>query len=219
MSALFKPWTNTAFRLALFALALLFTGGLIAGPMIYVRSPLYTQQQDPIDQPVQFDHRHHVGDEGIDCRYCHSSVEKSSFAGIPATSVCLNCHSQIWNKSPKLAPVRESFFSDRPIVWNKVNKLPHFVYFNHSIHVKQGVGCVTCHGRIDQMAQVEKWAPLTMGWCLDCHRNPERFLRPREEVTSMTFTPGGEHEQLALGERLKAEYHVATRTSCTTCHR
>ena len=219
MSALFQPSSNTAFRLALFAIALLFGGGLIAGPMIYVRTPFYTQQQDPVDQPVQFDHRHHVGDEGIDCRYCHYLVEKSPNAGVPPTSLCLNCHAQIWNKSPKLAPVRESYFADRPIVWNKVNKLPHFVYFNHSIHVKQGVGCVTCHGRIDQMAQVEKWAPLTMGWCLDCHRNPERFLRPREEVTSMTFTPGSEKEQLALGERLKADYHVATRTSCTTCHR
>jgi hypothetical protein len=219
MSALFKPWTNTAFRATLVALFVIFAGGVIGGPMIYVRSPLYTQQQDPIDQPVQFDHRHHVGDEGIDCRYCHFSVEKGPFAGIPPTSVCLNCHSQIWNKSPKLAPVRESFFADRPIVWNKVNKLPHFVYFNHSIHVAKGVGCVTCHGRIDQMAQVEKWAPLTMGWCLDCHRRPEQFLRPREEVVSMTWTPGGDKQQLAMGERLKQEYDVHTRTSCTTCHR
>jgi hypothetical protein len=219
MSALFQPWTNTAFRLALFALFVLFAGGIIAGPMLYVRSPLYTQQQDPIDQPVQFDHRHHVGDEAIDCRYCHTSVEKSNFAGLPPTSVCMNCHAQIWNKSPKLAPVRESFFSDRPIVWNKVNKLPHFVYFNHSIHVAKGVGCVTCHGRIDQMPQVEKWAPLTMGWCLDCHRSPERFLRPREEVVSMTWIPGGESQQLAMGERLKREYDVHTRTNCTTCHR
>jgi len=219
MSLLFKPWTNTAFRVALVALALALGGGVIAGPMLYVRSPLYTQQQDPIDQPVQFDHRHHVGDEGIDCRYCHFTVEKGPFAGIPPTSVCLNCHSQVWNKSPKLAPVRESFFADRPIVWNKVNKLPHFVYFNHSIHVAKGVGCVTCHSRIDQMAAVEKWAPLTMGWCLDCHREPERFLRPREEVVSMTWKAGGDKEQFALGARLKQEYDVHTRTNCTTCHR
>jgi hypothetical protein len=219
MSLLFKPWTNTAFRIALVAIALVLGGGVVGGPMLYVRSPLYTQQQDPIDQPVQFDHRHHVGDEGIDCRYCHFTVEKGPFAGIPPTSVCLNCHAQIWNKSPKLAPVRESFFADRPIVWNKVNKLPHFVYFNHSIHVAKGVGCVTCHGRIDQMPAVEKFAPLTMGWCLDCHRNPERFLRPRDEVISMTWTAGGEDRQLALGERLKQEYDVHTRTNCTTCHR
>ncbi|MFL5366456.1 MAG: cytochrome c3 family protein [Myxococcales bacterium] len=217
MALLFKPWTNTAFRIALVAIAVAVGGGVIAGPMLYVRSPLYTQQQDPIDQPVQFDHRHHVGDEGIDCRYCHALVEKGPFAGVPATAVCLNCHSQVWNKSPKLAPVRESFFADRPIVWNKVNKLPHFVYFNHSIHVNKGVGCVTCHGRIDQMAAVEKWAPLTMGWCLDCHREPEKFLRPREEVTSMTWMPSG--DQSELGSRLKEEYAVHTRTSCTTCHR
>jgi len=217
MSALFKPSSNTAFRIALVMLALLFGGGLIAGPMIYVRTPFYTQQQDPVDQPVQFDHRHHVGDEGIDCRYCHYLVEKSPNAGIPPTSVCLNCHEQIWNKSPKLAPVRESYFADRPIVWNKVNKLPHFVYFNHSIHVKQGVGCVTCHGRIDEMAQVEKAQPLTMGWCLDCHRQPEKYLRPRDQVTSMTYKPKG--DQVALGRELKEQYHVDTRTSCTTCHR
>jgi hypothetical protein len=217
MSSLFKPSSNTAFRVALFAIALLIGGGLIAGPMIYVRTPFFTQQQDPVDQPVQFDHRHHVGDEGIDCRYCHYLVEKSPSAGIPPTSLCLNCHEQIWNKSPKLAPVRESYFADRPIVWNKVNKLPHFVYFNHSIHVKQGVGCVTCHGRIDEMAQVEKAQPLTMGWCLECHRQPEKFLRPRDQITSMTFKPKG--DQLTLGRELKEQYHVETRTSCSTCHR
>ena len=210
MSLLFKPWTNTAFRVALVALALALGGGVIAGPMLYVRSPLYTQQQDPIDQPVQFDHRHHVGDEGIDCRYCHFTVEKGPFAGIPPTSVCLNCHSQVWNKSPKLAPVRESFFADRPIVWNKVNKLPHFVYFNHSIHVAKGVGCVTCHGRIDQMAAVEKWAPLTMGWCLDCHREPEPNLRPPDQAVSMTWQRPAD---------FKPATEVHTRTSCTTCHR
>jgi hypothetical protein len=216
MSALFKPSSNTAFRVALFTLALLFGGGLIAGPMIYVRTPFFTQQQDPVDQPVQFDHRHHVGDEGIDCRYCHFTVEKGPFAGIPPTSLCLNCHSQIWNKSPKLAPVRESFFADRPIVWNKVNKLPHFVYFNHSIHVAKGVGCVTCHGRIDQMAAVEKFAPLTMGWCLDCHRNPAPNRRPVSEVTNMKWTPPRDVRLLAaqLGGR-----PVNPPTDCSGCHR
>ncbi|TMA91356.1 MAG: cytochrome C [Deltaproteobacteria bacterium] len=217
MSSLFKPSSNTAFRLALAALALLFGGGLIAGPMIYVRTPFFTQQQDPVDQPVQFDHRHHVGDEGIDCRYCHYLVETSPAAGVPPTSLCLNCHEQIWNKSPKLAPVRESYFADRPIVWNKVNKLPHFVYFNHSIHVRQGVGCVTCHGRVDEMAQVEKAQSLAMGWCLECHRHPERYLRPRDQITSMTYKPT--EDQLAIGKQLKEQYHVETRTSCTTCHR
>jgi hypothetical protein len=217
MSALFKPSTNTLVRVSLITLGLLAVGGAIAGPMIYVRSPFYTQLLDPIDQPVQFDHRHHVGDAGIDCRYCHALVEKSPMAGIPPTQLCLNCHSQVWNKSPKLAPVRESFFTDRPIVWSKVNKLPNFVYFNHSIHVKQGVGCVTCHGRIDEMPAVHKAQPLTMSWCIDCHRQPERFLRPRDQVTSMTWKAPS--DQLALGRDLKAQYHVNTRVSCTTCHR
>ena len=131
----------------------------------------------------------------------------------------MTCHAQIWRDSPLLAPVRESLRSGVPLRWNRVHALPDFVAFDHSIHVTKGVGCVTCHGRIDQMAQVEKWAPLSMGWCLDCHRQPERYLRPREEVVSMTWTPGGEDQQLAMGERLKQEYDVHTRTSCTTCHR
>jgi hypothetical protein len=217
MSALFKPWSNTVYRVSLFAIGLAVIGGTVAGPMIYVRTPFYLQTQDPIEQPVQFDHRHHVGDEGIDCRYCHSLVEKAASAGVPPTQLCLNCHSQVWNKSPKLNPVRESFFSGKPIVWNKVHKLPNYVYFNHSIHVAKGVGCATCHGRIDEMEQVRKVQPLTMGWCLECHRQPERFLRPREEIASMTWQPKG--DQLELGRALKAEYHVQTRVSCSTCHR
>jgi len=217
MNALFKPWSNTVFRVALFAIGLLVVGGAVAAPMIYVRTPFYLQTQNPIAQPVQFDHRHHVGDEGIDCRYCHSLVEKAASAGVPPTQLCLNCHSQVWNKSPKLAPVRESFFTNKPIVWNKVHKLPNYVYFNHSIHVAKGVGCATCHGRIDEMPLVAKVQPLTMGWCLDCHREPEKFLRPREEIVSMTYQPKG--DQLELGRALKAQYHVQTRVSCTTCHR
>ena len=215
---IFRPKHNTLARLSL-VLAAAGAGGAVGGLLLWARTPYARNMETPIEQPLQFDHRHHTRDEGIDCRYCHNTVEKAPFASLPPTQLCLNCHSQVWNKSPKLAPVRESFFADRPIVWNKVNKLPHFVYFNHSIHVKQGVGCVTCHGRIDEMALVEKAQPLSMGWCLECHRNPERFLRPREEVVSMTWTAGGDKEQLALGGRLKQEYDVHTRTNCTTCHR
>jgi hypothetical protein len=199
-------------------IATLLVGALSFG-LIYVRSPLWTGQHDPVQQPVQFDHRHHVGDEGIDCRYCHSSVEKSPSAGIPATSVCLNCHSQIWGKSPLLEPVRQSFFTDRPIRWERVHELPGFVYFNHSIHVAKGVGCETCHGRIDQMAAVAKVAPLTMGWCLDCHRDPGPNLRPRDKVTQMGWQPPEGTDRNALAQRLVQENHVHTRTSCTTCHR
>jgi hypothetical protein len=173
--------------------------------------------QTPIEQPLQFDHRHHTRDEGIDCRYCHNTVEKSPFASIPPTQLCLNCHSQIWNKSPLLEPIRTSFIENKPMVWNRVYKVPEFVYFNHSIHVGKGVGCVTCHGRVDQMAAVEKATPLTMGWCLDCHRNPGKNLRPLSEITNMTWQAEGDADESA---RVLAEKNdVHTRTSCTTCHR
>ena len=173
--------------------------------------------QDPIEQPLQFDHRHHTRDEGIDCRYCHNTVDRSPSAGIPQTQLCLNCHSQIWNKSPFLEPVRQSFIENKPIEWRRVYKVPEYVYFNHSIHVNKGVGCVSCHGRVDEMPAVEKATPLTMGWCLECHRRPERNIRPVEEVTNMDWKPQG--DPLEAG-RLQAERNqVHTRTSCTTCHR
>jgi hypothetical protein len=188
--------------------------------MAYVRSPYVTNQQQPVEQPIEFDHRHHSGDEQIDCRYCHWTVEKSPSAGIPSTTVCMSCHAQVWNKSPYLVEVRKAFFSDQPIPWVRVHNLPDFVYFNHSIHVNKGVGCATCHGRIDQMGAVEQHAPLTMSWCLDCHRNPEPNLRPAEFITSMTWSPPADKaEAAALGKKLAEEYDVHSRTSCSTCHR
>jgi hypothetical protein len=216
MSALFPPWTNTLSRVLLACIPLgaaAFFGflGVLFG------SPLYTGQNDPIDQPVQFDHRHHVADDGIDCRYCHQTVETAPSAGIPAVSVCMNCHAQVWNKSPLLDLVREAYFADRPIPWVRVHRLQHFVYFNHSIHVNKGVGCVSCHGRVDQMPQVMQVAPLTMAWCLDCHRHPEPNLRPREAITNLAWQPPREHAE--LGQELAERYDVKTRTSCTTCHR
>ncbi len=219
MSALFKPWSNTVFRVALAGSATFLVGGLAFG-MVYMRSPLFTGQHEPVTQPVQFDHRHHVGDEGIDCRYCHSSVEKSPSAGIPPTSLCLNCHSQIWNKSPQLAPVRQAFFADKPIEWRRVHQLPGFVYFNHSIHVAKGVGCETCHGRIDRMAAVAKENTLSMGWCLECHRDPGPRLRPRDQITAMGYAPPATREgRDALADKLLHDNDVHTRTSCSTCHR
>ena len=218
MSSLFKPWANTVFRVTLVGLATFLIGG-IAFAMVYVRSPLFTGQNDPIQQPLQFDHRHHVGDEGIDCRYCHNTVEKSPSAGIPPTSLCLNCHSQIWNKSPLLEPVRQAFFNDRAIPWKRVHHLPGFVYFNHSIHLAKGVGCETCHGRVDRMAAVAKKESLSMGWCLDCHRNPGPHLRPRDQLTTMGWKPpdtAGERD--ALAQKLLHDHDVQTRTSCSTCH-
>src|SRR6184192_818667 len=162
MAQLFPKSANVHARVSILGVVLLVCGAGWATSTIYW-SPYATEVDVPLQQPIPFSHKHHVTDDGIDCRYCHTSVEKSSFAGIPSTETCMTCHSQIWTDAPMLASVRESFFSDRPIVWNKVNKLPHFVYFNHSIHVKQGVGCVTCHGRLDEMAQVEKAQSLTMG--------------------------------------------------------
>lgn len=185
--------------------------------MVYARTPYARNMNEPLEQPIQFDHRHHTRDEGIDCRFCHDLVDKSAFAGVPPSSLCMNCHSQVWNTSPLLEPVRASVFEGRPIVWRRVNKVAQFCYFNHAAHVNKGVGCVTCHGRVDQMPAVEQVQPLTMAWCLDCHRDPAPHLRPVSEVTNMEWRPDG--DPVALGQRLVREYDVRTRTSCTTCHR
>ena len=214
---LFRPKYNHLARLTLILAVSAVVGGLSA-LMIYVRTPLARGMQDPVEQPIQFDHRHHVRDVGIDCRFCHQSVDKSAHAGIPPTQLCMNCHSQIWNGSPKLLKVRESLMENKPIAWTKVNDLPDYVYFNHSIHVSKGVGCVTCHGRVDKMAAVEKAKPLTMGWCLDCHRNPAPNLRPLEEVTNMEWTPP-DGDADTSGKALAERYDVHTRISCSTCHR
>ena len=184
---------------------------------LIVRSPYETMQNVPREQPVPFSHAHHVGGLGIDCRYCHTSVEKSSFANIPQTKICMNCHSQMWASSPTLEPVRESYRTGKSIEWTRVNDLPDFVYFNHSIHVAKGVGCTTCHGRVDKMNLTWQAQPLTMEWCLDCHRHPERYVRPRADVFSMDYSPPP--DQLALGTKLVSEYHIQSLTSCSTCHR
>jgi hypothetical protein len=168
------------------------------------------------DQAVPFSHQHHVAGLGIDCRYCHTSVETSSFAGIPPTRTCMNCHSQIWTQSPMLEPVRESLRTGKSLSWTRVHNLAEFVYFNHSIHVKKGVGCVTCHGRVDQMPLTTQVVSLHMEWCLDCHRSPERYVRPRDRVFDMTWEPD---DQEQLGHRLVSEYRIERRTSCSTCHR
>ncbi|MES1205614.1 MAG: cytochrome c3 family protein [Pseudomonadota bacterium] len=216
MNLLFRPKHNTLAQISLFVVA---AGavGVPAGLMLYARTPYARQMQEPIEQPLQFDHRHHTRDEGIDCRYCHNTVDKSPSAGIPQTQLCLNCHSQIWNKSPFLEPVRQSFIQNKPMEWRRVNKIGEFAYFNHSIHVNKGVGCVSCHGRVDQMAAVEKAQPLTMGFCLDCHRHPEKNLRPVSEVTNMEWKPEGDPAE--TGQRLLVENDVHTRVSCTTCNR
>src|SRR5512138_1993433 len=216
MSAPFSPRANAIFK-AVLVLLVVGAGGSIAGAMVYWRVPAGTGQQEFVQQPVIFDHRHHVQDDLMDCRYCHTTVDRAPSAGIPPTELCLNCHSQIWNKSRLLDLVRASWFSGQPIPWVRVHRLPGFVYFNHSIHVNKAVGCVECPGRVDQMAAIEQVAPLNMGWCLDCHRDPYARLRPPEEVTNMTWKPDG--DPVAAGKAIAKKYDVQPRTSCWTCHR
>ena len=184
--------------------------------MIYVRSPLFTGEGEIVAQALQFDHRHHVADAGIDCRFCHLTVTTAASAGYPPTEVCMSCHSQVWSQTPLLAPVRRSYFTNTSLSWRRVNQLPDFVYFNHSIHVNKGVGCVTCHGRVDQMAEVMQGAPLTMSWCLDCHRDPAPHLRPLERVTDLAWVP---EDPVGVGREVAHALDVHTRTSCTACHR
>ncbi len=216
MAALFPPWSDTALRIALSALVVLGAGAVVT-PMIAVRTEWNRGELVAVDQPAEFDHRHHVADDGIDCRYCHNTAERAATAGIPSTDKCMGCHSQIWSQSPMLEPVRRSYFSGGPIPWNRVHELPDHVYFNHAIHVNEGFGCATCHGRVDKMARVYQVTPLTMGWCLECHRAPERFIRPLEEITNMAWDAGD--RQLQMGTRLVRELGIRSLTSCTTCHR
>jgi hypothetical protein len=197
------------------------------------RSPYVTYAGVVRPQPVPFSHQHHVGGLGIDCRYCHTSVETSGFAGIPPTKTCMNCHSEIWTSAPLLEPVRESLRSGRSLEWNRVNDLPDFVYFDHSIHINKGVGCNTCHGPVDRMPLMFNYASLQMEWCIQCHRGPEKNLRPREQVFNMRYQQPTSDlpvvddghaytDQMSLGKHLAEKYHlrsVLDITSCNTCHR
>jgi hypothetical protein len=169
------------------------------------------------DQPVPFSHKHHVTDDGIDCRYCHTSVETSGFAGLPATEICMSCHSQIWTNAAILEPVRESFRTGQSLEWTRVYDLPDFVYFNHSIHVNKGIGCSTCHGRVDQMPLMYKVNTLYMNWCINCHRDPAKYVRPRDQVFNMAYEYPSNQEE--LGKKLVAEYKIQSFTDCVTCHR
>lgn len=180
------------------------------------------------EQPVKYSHALHVGQLGMDCRYCHNTVEESNFASLPPTQTCINCHapgegSGVRKNSPLLTPLHQSYVTGEPVEWTKVHDLPDYAYFDHSAHVNNGVGCVTCHGRVDKMGAegVQQVKNLSMGWCLECHRSPEHHLRPRDEVTNMTWTPPG-GDQLAIGQKLKEDYNIrgeAYMTACSTCHR
>src|SRR5246127_3837321 len=216
MSQIFPRSANTISRVTIIGAVILVN--LLLG-LVYAlgTSSWVTRQNVAREQPIQFSHERHVAGNGIDCRYCHTSVEQSRFAGIPPTKTCMNCHAEIFSSSPFLAPVRDSFTSGRPIEWTRVHDLPDFVYFNHSIHVAKGVGCTTCHGQVDRMPLMWQEQSLQMEWCVDCHRNPERYVRPREQVFSVDYQPPS--NQAELGTRLVAKYHIQKLTSCSTCHR
>jgi hypothetical protein len=219
MSQIFNRYANIYSRLSILA-AVGFVAVLGGAIGLVHLSGYNTNQGDYVQQPIQFSHLHHVGGMGIDCRYCHTSVEESAFANIPPTKTCMNCHSQIWAQAPILEPVRASFRDNTPLRWARVHDLPDFAYFNHSIHVNKGVGCATCHGPVDRMPLMYQQSNLQMNWCVDCHRNPAPNLRPRDQVFNMAYErPANDPD---LGQRLVKEYKIASveqLTSCSTCHR
>ena len=241
MAQVFKPSSNT------YSTLILRVGGIVAGGALFGlyqfnTLPLVTRAHESREQPVQFSHKHHNGELGIDCRYCHTSVEDSAFAGIPPTQICMNCHAQIWKDAPILEPVRSSFRTGESLEWTRVHDLADFAYFNHAAHLAKGVGCASCHGDVTKMNLTYEVAPLSMGWCLDCHRNPASAIRPKEKLFDTTWVAGKvcsndvtktcvrdsgcvspgtctATDQQALGTKLVDEYHVEPRTDCSTCHR
>ncbi|HEY5036956.1 MAG TPA: cytochrome c3 family protein [Chthoniobacterales bacterium] len=219
MAQIFPQRANVHAKVIIVAIVL-FAGGAIGLTYALFWSPYTTYVDVPLNQPVPFSHKHHVGDDGIDCRYCHTSVEKSSFAGIPSTQLCMTCHSQLWTEAPLLQPVRNSLATQVPLQWNRVNDLPDFVFFNHSIHIAKGVGCSTCHGQLDEMPLTWRTQTLYMKWCLQCHRAPEDYVRPKDQIYNLHWTPPPDQHQQGL--RLVRQYQIDTTgrlTNCSVCHR
>jgi menaquinone reductase, multiheme cytochrome c subunit len=222
----FPAWINKL--IPLIGLGAVLGGGYAGGTLYYLGNPKTTDVGYAPVQPVPFSHATHAGKLKMDCRYCHTSVEKAAFAAIPPTKTCINCHSgeqkdgntlltAVHSQSPKLAPVRASWETGKSVPWVKVHDLPDYAYFNHSAHVTRGVSCVSCHGRIDKMEVVRQDQPLSMGWCLECHRNPEPHLRPVEFVTKLDWKP--DEDPKVLGARLRKENNINPSTDCSTCHR
>jgi len=216
MPQLFQRYTNTLAPVVI--VAVLVTLGAVAwGMHAVIFSPYVTEVGQTVAQPVPFSHQHHVAGLGIDCRYCHTGVEKSAFAGLPATETCMTCHSQVWHDAPLLAPVRESWMTGQPLHWNRVHNLPDYVYFDHSIHVQKGVACVSCHGRVDRMPLMAKSETLYMRWCLDCHQAPESHLRPANEVFAMkNVAPDARKGALLAHTNGIEKAHLQ---DCSVCHR
>lgn len=218
MVQIFRPAADTVARVALVSILVV---PFLAIAIAYwvMRSPYITSQNITLGQPVPFSHRHHVGGLGLDCRYCHSGVERSATAGVPPSHTCMTCHSQLYTQARMLEPIRRSLADDKPVAWNKVNRLPDYVYFDHSIHVAKGVGCTTCHGAVGDMPLMRAGAPLTMGWCLDCHRDPAPRLRPESAIFDPQWTPPDDQDE--RGKALMAHYHIDNQrlTDCSVCHR
>ncbi|TWT45248.1 Class III cytochrome C family protein [Phycisphaerae bacterium RAS1] len=219
---LFPKWTNGLKHLVL--------GGIVGGALYAVIVVTFGFAPTALDvgympaQPIRYSHALHAGELGMDCRYCHTTVESAAHAAIPATQTCYNCHANIQPNAGdaqkfKLQPLVDSYNTGNPVAWVKVHDLPDYAYFNHSAHINRGVGCVTCHGRVDRMEEVYQFARLSMSWCLDCHREPEKFLRPLDKITDMEWTAGSDAEQLKLGLELKARHGIRSLTDCSTCHR
>jgi hypothetical protein len=228
MAQVFHPSSNTVAKLTI--LGLVFGLPAIGCALLSVNLTYGNAMYVPIEQPVQFSHKHHVGDDGIDCRYCHTSVDKERFANVPPTETCMTCHSQMWSDSPELKPVFDSYRSGKPIQWKRVHDMPDFVYFNHSIHVNKGVSCVTCHGQVDKMALTTRVHTMTMAWCLDCHRHPENYIRPKEKVYDLGWKPSDSinpetkkpfANQSEVGRYFLKEYKILPAqqlTNCSICH-
>jgi hypothetical protein len=217
MSQLFPPSVDLYAKLLILGMGILVVGGAYSFYLLN-RSPYWTNVGVTLSQPVPFSHQHHVGELGLDCRFCHATVATSSYAGMPDTQTCMTCHSQVWKNAPMLAPVRKSYAENKPLEWNRVNEVPGYVYFNHSIHINKGVGCVSCHGRIDQMPITWKSVDMEMQWCLACHRNPGPKLRPLSKVYQMDWAPPKDpHAGLDLAtQRNIQKNHL---TDCSACHR
>jgi hypothetical protein len=215
LAQIFPQWTNKLPVILLFFI----TGTILTviGFFWYFGSPQYTDVGYRPRQPVPYSHKPHAGDLGMDCRYCHNFVEVSAKANIPPTQTCMNCHTLIKTDSEKLAAVRESWSSSKPIEWIRVHKLPDYVFFNHSIHLRAGVGCQSCHGTVTEMEEIMQMEPLSMGWCLNCHRNPDMHLRAVADITSMNWTPAA--DQLEFARKVKQEKNIVPPVECSGCHR
>ncbi len=219
MAQFFHRSTNTIAKASIYGGVVV--AALVGWGMLTLSRSTYVTRQDVVrKQPVPFSHDHHTAGLGIDCRYCHTSVEESAFAGIPPTQTCMNCHKLIWTNAEILEPVRASWRTNQPLQWVRVNDLPDFVYFNHSIHVARGVACVTCHGAVNEMPLMRQAQSLQMEWCLNCHRNPEKYVGYKDQVVNWDWKPTSpEEQQDVLGPKLVQEYGIQSLTNCSTCHR